>query len=370
MNIPFVDLNRQYKSIKDELDKEIFRVTETGQFILGEDVESFEKDFAKFVGAKYSVGLDSGTSALELSLRALGIGPGDEVITVANTFIATASSIAFVGAKPVLVDINPETYNIDPDKIKEKITKKTKAIIPVHLYGQPCEIDEIMDIAKKNSLYVIEDACQSHGAEYKNKKTGSIGDISAFSFYPAKNLGCFGDGGAIATNNEEIAEKIKMLRNYGQKQKYHHEFIAYNRRLDNLQAAILRVKLKYLEKWNEMRIKNARRYDQLFQDIGQIITPKAIKNSKHVYHLYVVRCQERDKLQQFLKENGISTGIHYPIPIHMQPAFKNLGLNQGAFPITEKFCGEILSLPMFPELREDEIEYTVEKIEEFYSRNI
>jgi len=217
---------------------------------------------------------------------------------------------------------------------------------------------------------VIEDACQSHGAEYKNKKTGSIGDISAFSFYPAKNLGCFGDGGAIATNNEEIAEKIKMLRNYGQKQKYHHEFIAYNRRLDNLQAAILRVKLKYLEKWNEMRIKNARRYDQLFQDIGQIITPKAIKNSKHVYHLYVVRCQERDKLQQFLKENGISTGIHYPIPIHMQPAFKNLGLNQGAFPITEKFCGEILSLPMFPELREDEIEYTVEKIEEFYSRNI
>jgi len=290
MNIPFVDLKKQHQPIREELHEKINTIIENSQFILGGDLKKFENDFARFIGVKHCVGLDNGTSALELSLRAMDIGNGDEVITVANTFIATSSSIAFTGAKPVLVDIDKETYNIDTSQIENSITPKTKAIIPVHLYGQPADIDEILEIAQKHNIAVIEDACQSHGAEYKGRKTGSFGDTAAFSFYPAKNLGCFGDGGAIVTNDDGIAERVRMLRDYGQKEKYHHMFIAYNRRLDNLQAAVLNIKLKYLDEWNQQRRNNAEIYSKLLNDI--LVTPCEKNYNKHVYHLYVIRTKQ------------------------------------------------------------------------------
>jgi len=369
LNVPFVDLNRQYDSIKKEVDSKISAVLESGHFILGKDVENFEGNFASFIGVKNCVGLDNGTSALELSLRALGIGEGDEVITVANTFIATASSIAFTGARPVLVDIDKEIYNIDVTKIEEAITPKTKAIMPVHLYGQPADMDEITKIAKKHDLFVIEDACQSHGAEYRGRKTGSLGNVAAFSFYPAKNLGCFGDGGAIVTDDDRIAEKIRMLRDYGQKEKYQHMFIAYNRRLDTIQAAVLGVKLKYLEKWNQRRREVARLYNEGLKNID-VVTPVERDYNKHVYHLYVIRTKERDRLKEFLQAKGISTGIHYLIPIHLQPAFKHLGYEKGDFPVTEGYSKEILSLPIFPELKKEEVEYISDCIAEFYEHGM
>ncbi|MCK4462781.1 MAG: DegT/DnrJ/EryC1/StrS family aminotransferase [Candidatus Omnitrophica bacterium] len=362
--IPFVDLKRQYNSIKDEIDTKINEVLESTNFILGEKVEAFEHEFANYCGVKYGVGVASGSDALFLSLKALGIGKGDEVITVPNTYIATANAIAQNGAKPVFVDITPEMYCIGLGEIEEKITEKTKAILPVHLYGHPASMDAICDIATKYDLYIIEDACQAHGAESFGDKTGYLGNAGCFSFYPSKNLGCAGDGGMIVTYHKELAEKIKMLRDYGQKTKNHHEVIGYNSRLDEIQATMLRVKLKYLDEWNNKRREHARLYNELLKEVEGIETPFESDYVKHIYHLYVIRSKNRDKLQQYLTSNGISTGIHYPIPIHLQKAYKYLKYKKGDFPITEEYVNEILSLPMYPELRDDEIERVCEKIKE------
>lgn len=354
--IPFVDLKAQYDSIKDEIDKAIQNVLNTTSFIMGEELIKFEEEFASFCNTKYAIGVANGSDALILALRACSIGKRDEVITVSHTFIATAEAITHVGGKIVFGDINPKTYTIDVSKIEEKITEKTKAIIPVHLYGQPTDMDPIIRLAEKYNLRIIEDAAQAHGAEYKGKKVGSIGDVGCFSFYPGKNLGAYGDAGMIVTNNKGIAEKIKLFRNHGRiTKKYEHEIEGYSSRLDNLQAAILRVKLKYLNKWNDMRRSNAKKYSELLSNIDEVITPYEANYAKHVYHLYVIRTENRDKLRDVLKSEGVATGIHYPIPLHLQPAYNYLGYKRGNFPITEECGQKILSLPMFAELSNEDI---------------
>lgn len=363
--INFVDLKRQYTSIKKEIDRVIQDVIDSSQFILGEECEKFESEFAKFIGVKYAVGVDSGSSALELSLRALGIGSGDEVITVANSYIASASAISFTGAKPVLVDCKDDTFNIDLSLIEKYINKKTKAILPVHLYGQVAGMDDINKLAKKYKLFVVEDACQAHGASLKGKKAGSFGEVSAFSFYPGKNLGAYGDGGIVTTNSIEIKDRLKLMRNYGQKEKYKHLILGWNRRLDNLQAAILRIKLKHLSKWNKKRLTNAKLYNRYLQNIP-VVTPKIFPDYEHAFHLYVIRLKDRNRLADYLSRKGISTAMHYPIPIHLQPAYKNLGYKRGDFPVAEKLADEILSLPMYPELTESEIKYICKQIVDFY----
>jgi len=319
--IPFVDLKAQYDSIKEEIDEAIQNVINNTSFIMGEELKKFEKEFASFCNTKYAIGVANGSDALILALKACGIGEGDEVITVPHTFISTAEAISNVGGKVVFIDIEPKTYTMDVSKIEEKINKKTKAIIPVHLYGQPADMDPIIELAKKYNLKVIEDAAQAHGAEYKGEKVGSIGDVACFSFYPGKNLGAYGDAGIVVTDNEEIAEKVKLLRNHGRiTKKYEHEIEGYSSRLDNLQAAILRIKLTYLNEWNDRRRNNAKKYNKLLSNIGGIITPYEADYAKHVYHLYVIRVvkEGRDKLREELKSKGIATGIHYPIPLHLQ----------------------------------------------------
>lgn len=364
MKISFVDLKRQYDSIKCEINVKIDEVLNSTQFILGENVKTFEEEFAKYCNAKYAIGVASGTDALTLSLGSLGICEGDEVITVPNTFIATVDAISRNNARPVFVDIDPETYNIDVNKIEEKITERTKAIMPVHLYGQPADMDPILKIAEDHDIKVIEDACQAHGAEYKSKKVGSLGHIGCFSFYPGKNLGAYGDGGIIVTNDFDVAEKIKMLRNYGQKVKYYHDFIGYNSRLDEMQAAILRVKLRYLDKWNDSRRIHAKEYNDFLDGIPDIVLPNVLENVKHVYHLYVIQCVNRVQKQEILFSKGISTGIHYPVPIHLQCAYSKLGYHRGDFPVTEEYAEKILSLPMYSELTIEEISHICEQITE------
>lgn len=367
--ISLVDLKAQYRQIKREVDTAIKSVIVKTDFILGEEVEKFENEFASFCGVKYGIGLDTGISALELGMRALGLGTDDEVLTPANSFIASSSAISFTGAKPVLVDCDSKTYNIDVEDIEKKITAKTKAIMPVHLYGQVADMDKIMALAKKHKLFVIEDACQAHGAKYKDKRAGSFGDFAAFSFYPGKNLGAYGDGGMLVTNNKKLYETVKMMRNYGRKdnEKYRHLCLAWNRRLDTIQAAVLRVKLQYLDKWNNLRRKHALLYNNLLKNLD-VITPYAMEKGNHVYHMYVIRTKKRDQLREFLIKKGISTGIHYPIPIHLQPAYKDLGCKKGDFPITEKCAQEILSLPMFPELKESQIRFIVRQIKAFFGK--
>ena len=364
--IPFVDLKAQYNSIKEEVDLSIQRVLDTTSFIMGEDLIKFEEEFALFCNTKYAIGVANGSDALTLALIACGIGEGDEVITVPNTFIATTEAITHVGGKIVFVDINPKTYTIDVSKTEDKITKNTKAIIPVHLYGQPADMDPIVELAKKYNLKIIEDAAQAHGAEYKGKKVGSIEDVACFSFYPGKNLGAYGDAGILTTNNEEIARKVRLLRNHGRiTKKYEHKIEGYSSRLDNLQAAILRVKLKYLNKWNDMRRKNAKKYNELLSNIDGIIIPYEADYAKHVYHLYVIRTENRDKLREELKSEGIATGIHYPIPLHLQPAYNYLGYKRGDFPVTEEYSKKILSLPMFAELTDKQIDEIVKLIRNY-----
>ena len=350
-SIPMGDLKRQYYSIKEEIDNAIKSVLESGYFILGENVKSFEDEFSKYCNVKCGIGVASGTDAIQLALRACGIGAGDEVITVSNTAFPTAIAISYTGAKPVFVDID-KTYTIDISKIEEKISSKTKGILPVHLYGQPADMNPILEIAERFGLFVIEDACQAHGAEYKDEKVGSIGNIGCFSFYPTKNLGAYGDGGMVITNNEEVAEKLRLLRDYGQIKRYSHTIKGYNSRLDEIQAAILRVKLKKLDEWNEKRRRNAIFYNQLLE---KVITPVEKENSKHVYHLYVIRTKHRDELCEWLKAKGVSTDIHYPTPIHLQKAYADLGLEKGGLPVTEQYASEILSLPIYPELTEKEV---------------
>lgn len=367
-NIPLVDLKVQYQNIKSEVNSAIKGVLESTHYILGEKVKRFEKKFAKFTDSKYAVGVSSGLSALELGMRALGIGPDDEVITPVNSFIASSSAISFTGATPILLDCEEDSFNMDPDKIEEKITKRTKAIMPVHLYGRPANMDKILKIAKRHKLFVIEDACQAHGASLNNKKMGSIGDIAAFSFYPAKNLGAYGDGGAITTNNKKFADKIKQMRNYGQTQKYHHDYLAWNSRLDTIQASVLIIKLKYIDKWNKARRKNAQIYNKLLKNLP-IITPEIPVDSNHVFHLYVIRFTKRDDLAKYLNSKGISTGLHYPIPIHLQKAYIDLGYKKGDFPVAEKLASEILSLPMYPELKESDIEYIAKEVKNYFKNN-
>ena len=365
-NVPFVDLGAQYQAIATEIDHAISKVIQDADFILGLEVRLFEEEFAEFCDASYAVGVDSGTSALELALRAFDIGPGDEVITAANSFIASALGISHAGAKPVLVDVDPYTYTMDVKAVERAITRRTRAIIPVHLYGHPAHMDPIRELASKRGLVVVEDACQAHGARYKGKRVGSLGHAAAFSFYPGKNLGAYGDGGMIVTNDRKIANRLEMLRNYGQKEKYKHLFRGYNRRLDTLQAAILRVKLKYLEKWNAARRWNAKLYQRHLEG-SEVVLPGEARGAESAWHLYVVRAKRRDQLKEHLANKGVNVGIHYPIPIHLQPAYHDLGYKPGDFPVTEEYAQRILSLPMFAELTQDQIERIAKTVREFRS---
>jgi len=370
--VPFVDLTAQYAAIADEINGAISQVLRRTDFILGRDVGLFEEEFAAFCQAKHAIGVDSGTSALELALRAYDIGPGDEVITVVNTFIATAFAISDAGATPVLVDVDPQTYTIDVSLLEGAITERTRAIIPVHLYGHPADMDPILEIAQQHGLVVIEDACQAHGAKYKGKRVGSLGHAAAFSFYPAKNLGAYGDGGMVVTDDERVAKSLRMLRNYGQREKYRHLLRGYNHRLDTLQAAVLRVKLKHLDTWNAARRQHALLYGELLAH-SPVVVPTEADYAESVYHLYVIRveaCPERsrrnrDRLRSHLHDQGVATGIHYPIPIHLQPAYRDLGYERGDFPVTEECAGQVLSLPMYAELTPDLIEFVAQAIGDF-----
>jgi dTDP-4-amino-4,6-dideoxygalactose transaminase len=353
--VPFVDLKAQYQNIKPEIDAAISSVLESGQFVLGDEVTAFEEEFAAYCGARFGIALNSGTSALHLALLAANIGPGDEVITVPFTFVATVAAIRYTGARPVFVDIDPASYNMDANQLAGAITKRTKAILPVHLYGQPADMDPIREIARRHDLVVIEDAAQAHGAEYKGRRVGAIGDMGCFSFYPGKNLGAYGEGGFVTTNHADYASTIRMLRDWGQERKYEHSLRGYNYRMDGLQGAILRVKLRHLEAWTEARRKKAADYDALLAGDG-IGIPRQMAYARHVYHVYAIRTSHRALLQQTLHTQEIQTGIHYPIPVHLQEAHSDLGYRAGDYPCSEKAAAEVLSLPMFAELMIDQQE--------------
>lgn len=365
--IPLVDLKAQYQQIKDEVRAAIDEVLESGQFVLGEEVAAFEREFAAFSGTRYAVAVNSGTSALHLALLAAGIGPGDEVITVPFTFVATAAAIAYTGARPVFVDIEPRSLTMDPARIEAVITPRTRAIVPVHLYGQPADMDPILEIARRRSLSVIEDAAQAHGAEYKGRRAGSLGDLACFSFYPSKNLGAYGEGGLVTTDNPEYARGIRLLRDWGQEQRYHHVVQAYNYRMEGFQGAILRVKLRHLEVWTEARRQNAQHYHGLLADAGVRI-PEARPDSRHVYYVYAIRVCDRDGLQAALDAQAIHTGIHYPIPVHLQKAYTHLTYGPGDFRHSESAAAEVLSLPMYPELTPSQIETVASAVNRYERR--
>jgi dTDP-4-amino-4,6-dideoxygalactose transaminase len=361
--IPFIDLKAQYLSIKEEVNVAIARVLESSQFVLGDEVSGFEREFANYSGAQFGVAVNSGTSALHLALLAAGIGKNDEVITIPFTFVATVAAICYTGAKPVFVDIEPRSYTMDVDQIEDSITERTKAIMPVHLYGQPADMAPIMKIAKRYGLAVIEDAAQAHGAEYKGRRVGSIGDLGCFSFYPGKNLGAYGEGGMVVTNSGEYANTIRMLRDWGQKQKYHHILKGYNYRMEGIQGAILRVKLRHLDNWTEARREHAVHYNELLAQ-SVVDLPDEKSYARHVYHVYGIRTRQRDVLQQRLHSRGIQTGIHYPIPVHLQEAYSDLGYKPGDFPNSEQVAVEELSLPMYPELSDEQIKITSTAVQE------
>ncbi len=365
MKVPFLDLKAQYLSIREEIAGGLQQVLDNTAFAGGPFVAQFEKEFASFCQTDFAIGLGSGTDALWAAILGLGIGQGDEVITTPNTFIATAEAISFSGAKPVFVDIDEKTYNMNSGLLEDAITPRTKAIIPVHLYGHTADMDPILKIAKNRGLYVIEDACQAHGAEYKSRPAGSIGDAGCFSFYPGKNLGADGEAGAVVTNNAQLNEKMQMFRDHGQAKKYYHSMIGWNARMDGFQGAVLSVKLKYLNQWNESRRKNARLYNELLANIDGVVLPTEADYAKHIYHLYVIRTQNRDAFMAALAENEVFCGIHYPVPLHLQDAYSSLGYKKGDFPVAEKCCEQLVSLPMFPELTPEQIGYVVEKIKNF-----
>ena len=352
--IPLVDLRAQYRTIKSDIDLAIQRVLENSSFILGPEVEAFEEEFAHYCGVRFAIGVNSGTSALHLALLAAGIGPGDEVITVPFTFVATAAAIVYAGARPVFVDVDPASFTIRVDQIEKAITPKTRAIVPVHLYGHPAAMDPLLDVARRHKLIVIEDAAQAHGAEYMGRRVGGIGDLGCFSFYPGKNLGAYGEGGAITTNNDEYAHTLRMLRDWGAARKYHHDLKGYNYRLEGIQAAILRVKLRHLEAWTEARRSRAALYDSLL-DSARCVLPSVSPHVRHVYHVYAIRTRDRSALQQALQKGKIQTGIHYPTPVHLQGAYSDLGHKIGDFPCSELLAQEVLSLPMYPELTDAQI---------------
>jgi dTDP-4-amino-4,6-dideoxygalactose transaminase len=347
--IPFVDLKAQYQTIKPEIDAAIARVIENTNFILGPQVAAFEKSFAEYVGGAFCVGVNSGTAALQLALMACGIGPGDEVIVPSFTFFATAETVSVLGAVPVFVDVDPVSYTITAAEIEKAITPRTRAIIPVHLYGQAADLDPIRALAEQHNLHVIEDAAQAHGGEYKGRRVGGLGTAGCFSFYPSKNLGAYGEAGAVVTNDEDIARQLRLLRQHGQTSKYAHAIVAYNFRLEEIQAAVLNVKLPHLDKWNNGRRERAARYNELLSDTG-LVLPREMEYARHVYHVYTVQCDNRDELQNRLTANGIQSGVHYPVPIHLQPAYASLGYKTGDLPVTERLSKRVLSLPLFAEL--------------------
>jgi dTDP-4-amino-4,6-dideoxygalactose transaminase len=367
MKVPFLDLKRQYNAIKKEIDEAVFSVLSNTQFILGPEVKNFEEKVAAYCGTKFATGVASGTDALLLSLRACGVNPGDEIITTGFSFFASAGVISRLGANPVFVDIDPETYNINPDQIEKKITPKTKAIMPVHLFGQCADMDPIMDIAKRHSLKVVEDAAQAIGAEYKGRKAGAIGDFGCFSFFPSKNLGGAGDGGMVVTNDPDMAEMVRVLRVHGSKPKYYHSIVGYNSRLDTIQAAILSVKLKYLDEWTKKRRKHAEVYNSALKDL-EMITPKEESFNYHIYNQYTIAVKNRDELRNYLKEKQIGHDIYYPVPLHLQECYKFLGYKKGDLPVSEKKAEEVVSIPIYPELTEDEQEYVITTIKEFMTR--
>lgn len=350
MRIPFLDIRAGNEALKDEIDAAIQAVIESGAFAGGPFVTGFEADFAEYCRCEHAIGVGSGTEALWLALLGLEVGPGDEVITVPATFMATAEAITYSGARPVFVDIDPLTYTMDLAALERAITPKTKAIIPVHLFGQPADMDPIMEVAREHRLFVVEDACQAHGAEYKGRRTGSIGDAGCFSFYPGKNLGALGEAGAIVTNNRKLQERLRILRDHGQIRKYHHTMIGWNCRMDGIQAAVLRIKLRHLDHGNRLRRARALEYDQALADIDAVTIPRKAPAVEHVYHLYAVRVQVRDQVIERLAEKGIGTGIHYPVPIHLQDAYESLGYRVGSFPIAEQCASEFISLPMYPQM--------------------
>lgn len=363
-DIPLVDLRAQYRVLKAEIDAAIARVVESARFIMGPEVQNFEAAFAAYCSARHAVGVSSGTAAIELTLRALGIGPGDEVVTTPFTFMATAEAISQVGACPVFADIDPLTFNIDPEAVAAVITSRTKAILPVHLYGLPANMEALQEIAKDHGLWLIEDAAQAHGAEFRGRRVGSLGHAACFSFYPGKNLGAYGDAGAVVTDDEELANKVRRLRDHGRRSKYIHEELGFGHRLDALQAAILAAKLPHLDAWNEARRRLAHRYSQLLADTD-LVLPQEPAHVRSVYHLYVVRTSRRDQLLRHLRSQGIGVGVHYPLPLHLQPAYAFLGLGPGSFPVSEAAAQQVLSLPLFPEMTEAQQERVVEAIKSF-----
>jgi dTDP-4-amino-4,6-dideoxygalactose transaminase len=356
MQVPFLNLRAPHDALRSELNEAIKEVIDSNAFAGGPFVTKFEEDFAPYCQAKYCIGVGNGTDALWLILLALGVGAGDEVITTPSTFMATAEAISYCGAQPVFVDIDEGTYNLDPLLLEKAITPKTKAIIPVHLFGQPADMDPILEIANKHGIPVLEDACQAHGSEYKGRRAGSLGIAAAFSMYPGKNLGALGEAGAITTNDAKLRETMMTLRDHGQSKKYHHTMIGWNARMDGIQGAALRIKLKHLDKWNESRRQHSDRYRELLGDVAGLILPKAAKDRTHVYHIFAVRVKDRDRRLKILADRGISCGIHYPIPVHLQDAYKFLGNGRGSFPVAERCADEFLSLPMFPELSEEQIQ--------------
>ena len=372
--VPFLDLTRQYQQIKGEIILATRRVFERGRFVLGEEVSAFEKEFSRYCGVRYGTGVGSGTDALYLALKAAGIGEGDQVVTVANSFVATAFAISFTGARPIFVDVDAKTYTMEPNRLElllkhekaRKNGKKIKAVLPVHLYGHPAEMDSIMEIADRYGLTVIEDACQAHGAKYGGKKVGSFGAMACFSFYPTKNLGGYGDGGMVVTDCREYDQRLRLLRCYGERKKYQHVLKGQNSRLDEIQAAILRVKLQYLDQWNEERRRKAKIYTERLLPYG-VICPSEKRGVRHVYHLYTIQTKKRDSLQAFLKKNGVETLIHYPIPIPLQKAYREIEYQKKDFPMTDRSARRILSLPFFPEMKGSEMEEVADGIMSFFS---
>ncbi len=367
--IPFMDLKGQFDTIKDQILPRVQATLASGQYVMGPETAALEQEFAEYCQVSHGIAVNSGTSALHLALLAAGVGPGDEVITVPFTFVASVAAIRYIGATPIFIDIDPSSYTMNVSAIEKAITPKTKAILPVHLYGQSADMDPIVDIAKHFGLVVIEDAAQAHGAEYKGRRTGSLGDIGCFSFYPGKNLGAYGEGGMVVTNHPDLAKRVRMQRDWGQEKKYHHVLPGFNYRMDEIQAAILRVKLTYLEEWTEARRNCARLYDRLLFEKG-ISPPYCLTHNRHVYHIYAIRVGERSAMQQFLSERGVATGIHYPFPIHVLPPYADLGYEQGDFPEAELAAQEVLSLPMYPELPHSCIEEVVDGVQAYQTMRV
>jgi dTDP-4-amino-4,6-dideoxygalactose transaminase len=364
IRVPFLDLKSQHAPLRLELDDAIQEVIDESAFAGGPFVAQFEEDFAAYCDCSYAVGVGSGTEALWLSLLALGVGPGDDVITVPNTFMATAEAITYCGARPVFAEVDERTYTMDPIALEKAVTARTKAIIPVHLFGQPADMDPILEVARKHGLFVIEDACQAHGALYKGQKVGKLADIGCFSFYPGKNLGAFGEAGAVVTGNSELQDKIRILRNHGQGRKYYHSMVGWNCRMDGIQAAVLRVKLRHLDRCNELRRSHAAHYDRGLHGVDQLVAPAHSARVRHVYHIYAIRVKNRDNVMRLMAERGVESGVHYPVPVHLQEAYRSLGYRRGSFPITEQCAAEYVSLPMFPELTPAQVEIVIAAVKE------